>query len=69
MRIVVTKNGKIIVQELEEEPQDNNNSNNNNNISNYYKIKSLKYNQSSSYSKLPIISSNEELFKKIYFEK
>ena len=64
MRIVVTKNGKIIVQELEEEPEDNNNSNNNNNISNYYKIKSLKYNQSSSYSKLPIISSNEELFKK-----
>ena len=52
MRIVITKNGKILVQELEDEIPDN-----------YEKTK-LKYNHSSSYTKLPIISTNEELFKK-----
>ena len=54
MRIVITKNGKTIVKELDEETTDNK----------FEKSKS-KYNQSSSYTKLPIIySNNEELFKK-----
>jgi hypothetical protein len=54
MRIVITKNGKTIVKELDEETTDNK----------FEKPKS-KYNQSSSYTKLPIIySNNEELFKK-----
>ncbi len=54
MRIVITKNGKTIVKELDEETADNK----------FDKSKS-KYNQSSSYTKLPIIySNNEELFKK-----
>lgn len=54
MRIVITKNGKTIVQELDDEISDNK----------FEKSKS-KYNQSSSYTKLPIIySNNEELFKK-----
>ena len=52
MRIVITKNGKILVQELEDESPDN------------YERTKLKYNQSSSYTKLPIISTNEDLFKK-----
>ena len=51
MRIVINKNGKLFVQELEEETPTNLRS----------KIKSF---QSSSYSKLPIIYSNEELLKK-----
>jgi len=54
MRIVITKNGKTIVKELDEETADNK----------FDKSKS-KYNQPSSYTKLPIIySNNEELFKK-----
>ena len=54
MRIVITKNGKTIVKELDEETADNK----------FDKSRS-KYNQSSSYTKLPIIySNNEELFKK-----
>jgi hypothetical protein len=54
MRIVITKNGKTIVQELDDEAADNK----------FEKSKS-RYNQSSSYTKLPIIySNNEELFKK-----
>ena len=66
MRIVVTKNGKILVREIDEESQDtsNFNTNSNNNFSKYRRIKLLKNNQSSSYSKLPKIASNEELFKK-----
>ena len=52
MRIVITKNGKILVQELEDQSPDN------------YERTKLKYNQSSSYTKLPIISTNEDLFKK-----
>ena len=53
MRIVITKNGKIIVHELEDESP-----------SEYEKQKS-KYYQSSSISKLPNINTtNEELFKK-----
>ena len=53
MRIVITKNGKIIVRELEEESPDN-----------YEKKKSI-YKQSSYFSKLPIINpTNEDLFKK-----
>ena len=51
MRIVITKNGKILVQELEEEIPSNIKP----------KIKSF---QSSSYSRLPIINTNEELLKK-----
>ena len=55
MRIVITKNGKIIVRELEDESPNNNK----------FGKTNLKYNQSSSYTKLPIVySSNEELFKK-----
>ena len=46
MRIVITKNGKILVQELEDESPNN------------YERTKLKYNQSSSYTKLPIISTN-----------
>ena len=54
MRIVITKNGKTIVKELDEEATENK----------FEKSKS-KYNQSSSYTKLPIIyTNNEELFKK-----
>ena len=51
MRIVVTKNGKILFKELEDESPSNAK----------FKIKSL---QTSSYSKLPIIFSNEDLLKK-----
>ena len=51
MRIVITKNGKILVRELEEESPSNIKS----------KIKSF---QSSSYSRLPLIYTNEELLKK-----
>ena len=51
MRIVITRNGKKIVQDLEEAPDT------------FEKQKS-KYYQSSSMSKLPLISTNEELFKK-----
>ena len=53
MRIVITKNGKIIVRELDDESPE------------IEKQKS-KYNHSSSHTKLPIISSttNDELFKK-----
>jgi hypothetical protein len=51
MRIVITKNGKLLVQELEEESPSNIKS----------KIKSF---QSSSYSRLPLIYTNEELLKK-----
>lgn len=51
MRIVITKNGKIIVHELEDESPSHIKS----------KIKSF---QSSSYSRLPIIRTNEELLKK-----
>ena len=51
MRIVITKNGKIIVHELEDESPSN------------FKSK-IKYFQSSSYSRLPIIHTNEELLKK-----
>ena len=52
MRIVITKNGKIIVQELEEEssPSD--------------MRSKIKSSQSSYYSKLPVIYTNEELLKK-----
>ena len=51
MRIVITKNGKILVHELEDESPSN--------------IKSrMKSFQSSSYSRLPIIHTNEELLKK-----
>ena len=50
MRIVITKNGKLLVQELEEESPSNLKS----------KIKSFQ----SSYSKLPVIYTNEELIKK-----
>ena len=53
MRIVITKNGKKIVKDLEDESPDT-----------YEKQKS-KYGQSSSMSKLPLIcSTNEELLKK-----
>ena len=53
MRIVITKNGKKIVHELEDESP------------NEYDKQKSKYNQSSSMSKLPIINTtNEELFKK-----
>ena len=53
MRIVITKNGKIIFHELEEESPDE-----------YEKLKS-QYKRSSSMSKLPIISTtNDNLFKK-----
>ena len=51
MRIVITKNGKLVVQELEEESPSNLKS----------KFKSF---QSSSYSKLPFIHSNDDLLKK-----
>ena len=51
MRIVITKNGKILFKELEDETPSNSK----------FKIKSL---QTSSYSKLPIIFSNEDLLKK-----
>ena len=51
MRIVITKNGKILVQELEEVTPSNIRS----------KARTL---QSSSYTKLPIIYSNEELLQK-----
>jgi len=51
MRIVITKNGKILFKELEDESPSNL----------QFKIKSL---QTSSYSKLPIIYSNDDLLKK-----
>ena len=51
MRIVITKNGKILFKELEDESPSNL----------QFKIKSL---QTSSYSKLPIIHSNDDLLKK-----
>ena len=51
MRIVITKNGKILFKELEDESPSNH----------QFKIKSL---QTSSYSKLPIIYSNDDLLKK-----
>ena len=51
MRIVITKNGKILIKELEDQFPSNS----------QFKLKSL---QTSSYSKLPIIYSNEDLLKK-----
>ena len=51
MRIVITKNGKILIKELEDQFPSNS----------QFKLKSL---QTSSYSKLPIIHSNEDLLKK-----
>ena len=51
MRIVITKHGKILFKELEDESPSNL----------QFKIKSL---QTSSYSKLPIIYSNDDLLKK-----
>ena len=51
MRIVITKNGKILFKELEDESPSNL----------QFKIKSL---QTSSYSKLPMIYSNDDLLKK-----
>ena len=51
MRIVITKKGKILFKELEDESPSNL----------QFKIKSL---QTSSYSKLPIIYSNDDLLKK-----
>ena len=51
MRIVITKNGKKLIKELEDQFPSNS----------QFKLKSL---QTSSYSKLPIIYSNEDLLKK-----
>ena len=51
MRIVITKNGKILIKELEDQFPSNS----------QFKLKSL---QTSSYTKLPIIYSNEDLLKK-----
>ena len=58
MRIVITKNGKTIVKELDEETSDNK-----------FERSKSKYDQSSSYTKLPIIyKNNEELFKKYTYK-
>ena len=51
MRIVITKNGKIIFKELEDETPSN------------FKLR-IKSLQTSSYSKLPIIYTNEDLLKR-----